>query len=844
VVPGSVWHLAQTSQCADTLVHHDHAGLSAHCHRRGSTLAAWGGLQAVRGASELRATIAARRESLRLRPGRPSGWWGFRRSAIQSQPQAAQLASFAHRLHQPDQLRQRRRSACGHDGPPPSRLSCDQPGLASNRCAIAHHPRCRPQSQTPPQPRRLRHGIVEQAAANGIAPPGSPRALEVAGDPGWAATNPGTACSSSQPPSTQRAHHGGTQSPGDDGCDAHERWEESAVCGPVPAAACAGDPRHRPPHRSSARSSSTLGGVGCGLRLLRRRRDPAASACGAGAAAGGHRDGRHAGLPRLCPCSACVRSAGSHDSGRSASPADRRALSSPCRQIAAIGVLRRVPCPFVCMMATLPPFAELEVKTLLHFTQCDTLRASSDRPNLEYRVQWLEAIKGIPCREKELVAEAVKICRQDIREWRSAPASRGICYVRQKVAGKLLAEALDCSFYHGGLSSATRVEMYTAWSQGTAGAYMVATAAFNAGVHHPSIRRVLHLDAPDGLVNYGQETGRAGRDDLPAVCLTLLPTRWNVSWEQGYSSDFLVCDRQHMTSFLHARTCLRQQLTAYLDGPPGTACHSASKEIATLCSVCSISKHSIPSSTQIAFTSSSPSHAPSIPNARARGTINVSHEVVQFARMQSRESSSNGEGPSEKTNYGSETASTTDEESSLCSVAARLACSQVMEEAQGFALYEERIIIWGRACILCSFEQCHLVEGPHSDCRQVAHRGELNRHRQGIEFKGFVGCYNCGHMEEICPRRGRTDGCMQPWLAWHVSWIACYLDVEVGPCMIMMLGGPNLEQGMTASLSWRYYQWLGQSHELFGHAVSNMGRLLYYWLDRLEERCTRSERVN
>lgn len=65
------------------------------------------------------------------------------------------------------------------------------------------------------------------------------------------------------------------------------------------------------------------------------------------------------------------------------------------------------------MTATLPPFAELEMKT---FTQCDTLRASSDRPNLEYRVQWLDAVRGAPCREKELVKEAFTICLQDIRE--------------------------------------------------------------------------------------------------------------------------------------------------------------------------------------------------------------------------------------------------------------------------------------------------------------------------------------------------------------------------------------------------------------------------------------------
>ena len=57
------------------------------------------------------------------------------------------------------------------------------------------------------------------------------------------------------------------------------------------------------------------------------------------------------------------------------------------RHIGAVNQLRRVPCPFVCMTATLPPFAELELKNLMHFTQFETLRASSDRPNLCYCVR-------------------------------------------------------------------------------------------------------------------------------------------------------------------------------------------------------------------------------------------------------------------------------------------------------------------------------------------------------------------------------------------------------------------------------------------------------------------------
>lgn len=52
----------------------------------------------------------------------------------------------------------------------------------------------------------------------------------------------------------------------------------------------------------------------------------------------------------------------------------------------AIAGLRRLRCPFICMTGTLPPFGEAESRELLYFTQSETLRASSDRANLKYRV--------------------------------------------------------------------------------------------------------------------------------------------------------------------------------------------------------------------------------------------------------------------------------------------------------------------------------------------------------------------------------------------------------------------------------------------------------------------------
>ena len=165
--------------------------------------------------------------------------------------------------------------------------------------------------------------------------------------------------------------------------------------------------------------------------------------------------------------------------------------------------------PRIALTATADALTRREIQDRLDLGRAPEFVSSFDRPNITYHIE--EREEGASGVRRRLLT----LLKQQMR----GESAIVYCGSRAKVddtAAWLKSVGMDALPYHAGLDNETRRAHQTRFVA-ESGLVIVATIAFGMGIDKPGIRLVAHLDLPRSVEGYYQETGRAGRDGLPAM---------------------------------------------------------------------------------------------------------------------------------------------------------------------------------------------------------------------------------------------------------------------------------------------------------------------------------------
>jgi ATP-dependent DNA helicase RecQ len=226
--------------------------------------------------------------------------------------------------------------------------------------------------------------------------------------------------------------------------------------------------------------------------------------------------------------------------------------------------------PRLALTATADEVTRKEIATRLHLGDSRHFVAGFDRPNITYHVS----------QRVEPHAQLMHFIESKYKK----EAGIVYCLTRKKVDSTtewLCSKGFNARSYHAGLTPSQRAATEEAFLREDA-VIVVATIAFGMGIDKPNVRYVAHLDLPKSIEAYYQETGRAGRDGLPAEAWMIYGLADVVLLKQMIEGSRAHREQKYiehsklnaLLRFCETTRCRRQVLLSYFNDTPPETCNN------------------------------------------------------------------------------------------------------------------------------------------------------------------------------------------------------------------------------------------------------------------------------